>query len=147
MACFTDCASDDTTSAHVICHASHAPGRAHGSMLHFEKMHIHASSKGILSMVLLAAGTVVGGLANPVTGRTGHQSFSAPAVIAVPESAFHSAENPSCTEEIILQQAQSGGVSTRTLTLLRKASFSRTGTAALLASWRHGTKVTLCLCH
>ena len=58
------------------------------------------------------AGTVVGGLANPVNGRTGHQTFSAPAIVAVPESAFHSAENPSCTTEVILQQAQAGGVST-----------------------------------
>ena len=69
------------------------------------------------SLEWLGSGTVVGGLANPATGRTGHATFSAPTIVAVPQSAMHSAENPSCTEEVILQQAQSGGVSALDLPL------------------------------
>lgn len=62
-------------------------------------------------VALLGTGTVVGGLSNPVNGRTGAVAFGPGSVVAVPQGAMHSAENPSCTEEVILQQAQSGGVS------------------------------------
>ena len=61
-------------------------------------------------VALLGTGTLVGGLSNPVNERTGTQTFGAGSVVAVPQSAMHSAENPSCTDEVVLQQAQSGGV-------------------------------------
>ncbi|KAK9833783.1 hypothetical protein WJX74_005713 [Apatococcus lobatus] len=66
---------------------------------------------GFTELSYILQGTVVGALANPVTGIIRHGTFTAGNIAPVPDSAFHSAENPSCTEEIILQQAQSGGVS------------------------------------
>ena len=49
---------------------------------------IHFIIKLIKLIVLLDTGTVVGGLANLVNGRTGHQNFSTPSIVAVPESAL-----------------------------------------------------------
>lgn len=62
-------------------------------------------------MVLAASGTLVGSLANPFSGISGHATFGAGSIVSVPRSAVHAAENPSCTEPIVLVQAVSGGVS------------------------------------
>lgn len=72
--------------------------------------HNLSSSHPRLVTLRLIAGTVVGGLSDPATGGAGHATFGPGVVVAVPESALHSAENPSCTEPVVLLQAQNGGV-------------------------------------
>lgn len=101
-------------------------------------------------MALLGTGTVVGGLSNPVNGRTGTQAFGPGSVVAVPIGAMHSAENPSCTDEIVLQQAQSGGVSALQSALGCANWQSKNGITSGLVTRDHNAykwlMLSLCLC-